>query len=150
MNRFSRTETQLIHYLYNRDGGTGTGVTLLNMDLGLQENDPISRIRELVFYVEKLEREGVIETDPNFYTESDHMSFTYLNSAVEIEEKRVHLTEEGRRVVTDSMVTGIREKFGNAYAGIMDVPETKNVLQILCGLAFMMGAAVGILAGRTF
>ncbi len=150
MNRFSRTEFLLINYLYNRDTGTDAGVELLNTDLGLQEKDPISRIRELVFYVEKLEREGVIETDPVFYTESDHMSFTYLNSAVEIDEKRVRLTEEGHRLVIDSMGTSRRGKFRNAYARIMDIPETKNVLQILCGLAFVMGAAVGILAGRVF
>lgn len=150
MNRFSRTEFQLINYLYNKETGVEAGASLRETEFGLQEKDEISRIRELVFYIEKLEREGVLETDPDFYTESDHMSFTYLNSAVEIDENKVRLSEEGRRLMYEHIGSGGRGRFMRAYGRITEVPETNSVLQTLCAMTLILGLVLGFLAGRTF
>ena len=152
MNRFSKTEFQLINYLYTREKAAEneTGVSLLETELGLQEKDEIKRIREVVFYVEKLEREGVLETDPGFYTESDHMSFTYLNSATELDEVKIRLSEEGRRLITEFMGYGGGGRFMNAYRRVMETPETKNVLITLCVLALVFGILVGYAVGRAF
>lgn len=150
MNRFSRTEFQLINYLYNREMGLEATAMLLNTELGLQEKDEISKIREVVFYIEKLEREGILETDPDFYTESDHMSFTYLNSAVELDEDKVRLSDEGRRQMGDYLRSSGGGRFFTAYTHIMNAPETKCVLQTLCALALLVGGVLGFVAGRSF
>lgn len=150
MNRFSRTEFQLINYLYNRETGVEAGAALLETELGLQEKDEISKIRELVFYIEKLEREGLLETDPDFYTESDHMSFTYLNSAVELCENKVRLSDEGRRQMRDYLGSGGGGRFMTAYTRIVDTAETKRVLQMVCALSLFAGMVLGFVAGRLF
>ncbi len=150
MNRFSRTEFLLMNYLYNKNNGTGTQPRLLEMDLNLREKDEISKIRELVSYVEKLEREGFIETDPEFYTESDHMSFTYLNSAVELNEERIRLSHEGHQLIIDYMGSGAFARFRNAYKRIMEAPETRTVHLTLSFLMMLLGALLTFLAGRFF
>jgi len=148
MNRFSRTEFLLLNHLYQKETEAGIMPALLETDLDLQESDEISRIRELVFYIEKLEREGVLETDPEFYMESDHMSFTYLNSAVELDESRVRLSDEGRRLITQYMASGKTSRFLNAYKRITETSETRDVLVTVSFLLFLGGLLVGYAAGR--
>jgi len=148
MNRFSRTEFLLLNHLYQKETEAGIMPALLETDLDLQESDEISRIRELVFYIEKLEREGVLETDPEFYMESDHMSFTYLNSAVELDESRVRLSDEGRRLITQYMASGKTSRFLNAYKRITETSETRDVLVTVSFLLFLGGLLVGYAVGR--
>lgn len=148
MNRFSRTEFLLLNYLYNKETGAGRGSNLMQTDLNLHEKDEINRIRETVFYVEKLEREGFLETDPEFYTESDHMSFTYLNSAVELNEERIRLSGEGRELMVRYMGSGGSARFMNAYRRIMEAPETRNVHLVITLMMLVLGMAIGFLAGR--
>lgn len=150
MNRFSRTEFQLIDYLYKRELGATAGTSLLDAELELQEKDEINRIREIVFYVEKLEREGLLETDPDFYTESDHMSFTYLNSAVELNEDRIRLSDEGRRLISEHTGAVTVGRFSRAYGLIMNAAETRRALQLLCSAALLLGLVLGFAAGRVF
>lgn len=148
MNRFSRTEFLIVEYFYQKEIAAGAMPPLLQADLELQETDEISRIREIVYHVEKLEREGVLETDPDFYLESDHMSFTYLNSAVELDESRIRLSDEGRRQIAQYLVSGKASRFANAYRRIMEAEETRTVLVLLCGLLFLAGLAAGYALGR--
>lgn len=150
MNRFSRTEFLLLSALYQREIGTGSGLTLLEMDLDLQEKDEISKVREIVFYIEKLEREGVLETDSGFYMESDHMSFTYLNSAVELYEDRVRLSDAGRQMIVQYMGSGKTARFLKAYGRIVETPETRHVLMVISAALLLGGLILGYAAGRTF
>ncbi len=57
----------------------------------LKETDPVSQIQEIVFYLERLEGFGYVTTEDNFYTESDKLSFEYMNSAIEIDFLRLNL-----------------------------------------------------------
>ncbi len=148
MNRFTKTELLLLNHLYQKETGADTAPTLLEAELDLQESDEISRIRELVFYIEKLEREGVLETDAEFYMESDHMSFIYLNSAVELDESRVRLSDEGRSLITQYMASGKTSRFLNAYKRITTTPETRDVFMTVCSLVFLGGLLLGYAAGR--
>ncbi len=150
MNRFSRTEFLLLNYLYDKEIGTQSDGTLLETDLNLRENDEISRIREIVFYVEKLEREGFLQTDPAFYTESDHMSFTYLNSAVELNEDSIRLSDEGRRMIVQYRGSGGSARFFNALNRIMEKQETRQVLLVLSIVMVLLGVLIGYVIGRTF
>lgn len=147
MNRFSRIEYLLLNYLYSKETGIADA-PLLETGLELQEKDEINKIREIVFYIEKLEREGFLETDPGFYTESDHMSFTYLNSAVELNEEAVRLSEEGRQLVISHMGSGEAARFVSAYRRIIETPETRTVLTTTGIGLFALGALAGFLAGR--
>lgn len=148
MNRFSRTEFLLLNYLYQKEIGAGTGSTLLETELDLQETDEINKVRELVFYLEKLERESVLETDPEFYLASDHMSFTYLNSAVELYEDRIRLSDAGRQLIVGYMESGKSKRFFNAFNRMMEAPDTRYVMLGFAGIVFLMGLVFGYAAGR--
>lgn len=150
MNRFSRTEFLLMKYLYDKKTGSDSQLPLLETELDLREKDEINRIREIVSYVEKLEREGFIETDSEFYTESDHMSFTYLNSAVELDEERIRLSDGGYQLIVQYLGSGGTARFRNAYKRIMEAPETRNVHLAMCFLMLLAGALAGFFAGRVF
>lgn len=150
MNRFSRPEFLLLNYLYSREAGAPEGIGILGAELELREKDPINRIRELVFHIEKLEREGYITTDPEFYTESDHMSFTYLNSAVELDEHRVRLSDAGRQLVGEHMGSGFLARISNGYRRIAESPESRGVFTGSCIFLFLLGLIFGLLAGGFF
>lgn len=145
MNRLLRTEMLLLNALSLRENSQGA-LPLLEADLDLHEKDPINRIRELVFYIEKLEREGLVVTEPGFYEESDHMSFTYLNSAVELREERVCLSEEGRRLVAGA--SSVPGRYRRALEHLLAEPECRTLLTALCIVSLAAGLAAGYLIGR--
>lgn len=145
MNRLSRTEHLLLSALYSQEDGAG-GQSLLEMDLELKEKDAINRIRELVSHIEKLEKEGLLETEPGFYDESDHLSFTYLNSATGLHEERIRLSEQGRMLV--SGVPANPGKLGGTLGELWDDRNRRRAVVILCVLCFAAGLLAGYLAGR--
>lgn len=61
----------------------------------LKEIDPIKKIQELVFYIERIEGVGLIKTEEGFYKESDKISFEYMNSATEVYFDKLSLTDIG-------------------------------------------------------
>lgn len=148
MERFSKTEYMILKLLYEREASPDEEGAPLIERLELREKDEITQIRELVFYVEKLEREGFLITEPGFYTESDHMSFTYLNSAVELDESRIRLSDTGRTVIQNELESGAFTGLQKAWRNSAGQPGTRTLLAMALAAGMMLGFILGVAFGR--
>lgn len=148
MNRLSKTEYLVLKALYLRDFAGDPGLALTVSELGLKEKDAINRIRELVYYIERLEKEGFVETDSDFYIESDHMSFEYLNSAVELKEDRVRLSSQGTELMAGMDGGTGAGGLGSGMTAILEMPQIKSAVTVLVIVAMGIGGLIGFLVGR--
>jgi hypothetical protein len=74
-----------------------------NSAFHLKENDPMMKIREMVFHIDFLIEQGFLVTHEAFYEASDKMSFEYMNSAVSIDLSKVIVTPLGQSLVADKL-----------------------------------------------
>ena len=94
MAEITKLQIKILEDLYRRDIESGE-VILTGGKYVLVEKDPIMKIRELVYNIEKMDALNYVDLDLNYFIESDFVSFEYMNSAVELKEKRIRISSLG-------------------------------------------------------
>lgn len=94
MAEITKLQIKILEDLYRRDIESEE-VILTAGKYVLVEKDPIMKIRELVYNIEKMDALNYVDLDLNYFVESDFVSFEYMNSAVELEEKRIRISSLG-------------------------------------------------------
>jgi len=148
MHSFDKMEFRIMETLYSRDVDGNSDLMLQSESIPFKETDPMNRIRELVFHIEELEREGYVVTEPDFYDSSDHMSFTYLNSATELYETRVRLSDEGMKLVETFRMHHASIGLGQAFQHTMESKGGKMVVGIVALVFVLIGFVAGYCVGR--
>lgn len=95
MGEISKVQVKILEDLYRRDVDNALTVRIQPSEYDLDEKDEIMRIRELVYYIDRLKAIELVDTQEHYYTESDSVSIEYLNNAIEINDRRINLSPLG-------------------------------------------------------
>ncbi len=99
MLEITKLQNKILEDLYLRDVKKNTSIRINEEQYNLSEKGVINRVRELVFSIDKLILLDFITSEPNYYLESDKVSFKYMNNAVEILENRINISPLGIQYV---------------------------------------------------
>lgn len=138
MRDIEKVQKKILKDLYKRD------IKLMEVKINtdsyiLKESDEITKVRELIFHIDKLIEYDLIIALDNYYIESDKMSFKYMNSGVEIIENRINISALGIKYIEGYFSGGvsfddniIKNKFGISIWSIFS-----HIVALLLGMLLM-------------
>lgn len=142
MSEITKLQIKILEDLYKRDV-ENESLKLLGERYELEEKDPIMKIREIVYNIEKLNELNFLVLDANYFIESDFVSFEYMNSAVEILDNRIKISSLGIDYIEARKKTGFKKIYN--YSKIwfnrqfVDRPYKLALTHII---SFILGAFV--------
>ena len=141
----SRVEKQLLFDLGDREAFEGDEYLFDFSSYLLKETDSIKQIQEIVYYIERLEGLGFVTIDEGLYEESDKISFEYMNSAVEIDFNKVHISELGRLWIEEHGLSAMERVKQRLTEGVSSFFNNRRFVIIGYVITFTAGLIIGMM-----